>query len=81
MSIRSLAKNLPKDPDNADWVLGWGVVHNSPWRFVDIYASKETAEAEAKSRGPRYRVEYGSHRLGSDDFMGGREQPLPAHSN
>ena len=81
MSIRSLAKNLPKDPDNAGSVLGWGVVHITPWRFVDIYASKEVAETEAKSRGPRYRVEFGSHRLGSDDFMGGREQPLPAHSN
>lgn len=81
MSIRSLARNLPKDPDNADCVLGWGVVQNSPWRFVDIYASKDAAEAEAQSRGPRYRVEYGSHRLGSDDFMGGLEQPLPAHSS
>ena len=81
MSIRSLAKNLPKDPDNVGYVLGWGVVHNSPWRFIDIYASKEAAEAEAKSRGPRYRVEYGSHRLGSDDFIGGLEQPLSAHSS
>ncbi|MCK2124423.1 hypothetical protein [Pseudomonas sp. PNPG3] len=74
MSIRSLAKNLPKDPDNAGWVLGWGVVQNSPWRFIDIYASKDAAEAEAAARGPGYRAEYGSHRLGSDDFMGGVEQ-------
>ncbi|PUA41443.1 hypothetical protein C5U62_31915 [Pseudomonas protegens] len=75
MSIRSLAKNLPKDPDNAGWVLGWGVVQSSPWRFIDIYASKEAAEAEAEARGPGYRVDYGSHRLGSDDFMGELEQP------
>lgn len=75
MAIRSLAKNLPKDPDNAGSVLGWGVVQMSPWRFVDIYASKEAAEAEAASRGSGYRVEYGSHRLGTDDFMGGGEQP------
>ncbi|AVU77052.1 hypothetical protein CRX69_18305 [Pseudomonas rhizophila] len=81
MSIRSLAGNLPKDPDNAGSVLGWGVVQGSPWRFVDIYASKDAAEAEAKSRGPRYRVEYGSHRLGSDDFMGGLEEPLLGHSS
>lgn len=75
MAIRSLAKNLPKDPDNAGSVLGWGVVQMSPWRFVDIYASKEAAEAEAASRGSGYRVEYGSHRPGTDDFMGGGEQP------
>ncbi|WP_053183694.1 hypothetical protein [Pseudomonas thivervalensis] len=81
MSIRSLAKNLPADPDNKGWVLGWGVVQNSPWRFVDIYASKDAAEAKAKSRGPMYRVEYGSHRLGSDDFMGGLEEPLLGHSS
>lgn len=75
MTIRSLAKNLPKDPDNAGHVLGWGVVQNSPWRFVDIYASKEAAEVEAASRGAGYRVDYGSHRLGTDDFIGGLEQP------
>lgn len=73
MSIRSLAKNLPKDPENDGWVLGWGVVQNDPWRFVDIYASKEAAEAEAATRGSGYRVDYGSHRLGTDDFMGGLE--------
>lgn len=75
MTIRSLAKNLPKDPDNAGSVLGWGVVQMSPWRFVDIYASKDAAAVEAASRGPGYRVEYGSHRLGTEDFMGGAAQP------
>ncbi|WP_082061038.1 hypothetical protein [Pseudomonas sp. MRSN 12121] len=77
MSIKSLAKNLPADPDNEGWVLGWGVVQTSPWHFVDIYASKDAAETEAASRGPEYRVDYGSHRLGSDDFVGGLEEPLP----
>ncbi|WP_232105799.1 hypothetical protein [Pseudomonas parafulva] len=75
MSIRSLAKNLPNDPDNEGCVLGWGVVQNDPWRFVDIYATKEAAEAEAATRGPGYRVDFGSHRLGTDDFIGGLERP------
>ncbi|MGN8276754.1 hypothetical protein [Pseudomonas sp. SMN5] len=81
MSIRSLAKNLPKDPDNAGWVLGWAVVQSSPWRFIDIYASKDVAETAAEARGPGYRVVYGSHRVGSDDFMGGGEPPLAGYSS
>ncbi|MCQ4280490.1 hypothetical protein NA643_15455 [Pseudomonas stutzeri] len=71
MTIRSLAKNLPADPDNAGWVLGWGVVRRDTWHFVDIYATEEVAQAEAQSRGPAYSVAYGSHRLGSDDFVSG----------
>jgi hypothetical protein len=75
MPIRSLAKNLPIDPDNFGSVLGWGVVEKSPWRFIDIYASKDAAEEEARARGPRFSVEYGSHRLGTDDFIGGSTPP------
>jgi len=75
MSIRSLVKNLPKDPDNFNSVLGWGVIQMTPWKFVDIYASKEAAEAEAFARGPGYSVLYGTHRIGTDDFVGGLIPP------
>lgn len=75
MPIRSLAKNLPQDPDNNGWVLGWAVVQNSPWSFIDIYASKEVAEVEALRLGNGYAVEYGSHKLGTDDFVGGTTPP------
>lgn len=38
MSIRSLRKNLPADPDNNGWVLGWAVMRDVPesWQFIDI---------------------------------------------
>ncbi len=75
MTIRSLAKNLPADPDNAGWVLGWAVVQRAPWHFVDIYATKAVAQAEAESRGDEYTVAYGSHRLGTDDFASGMPEP------
>lgn len=75
MAIRSLAKNLPADPDNPGWVLGWGVVKMEPWSFIDIYASKEAADAEAARLGSGYIVQYGSHKLGTDDFMGGLTPP------
>lgn len=75
MSIRSLTKNLPKDPDNAGWVLGWGVVRKEPWSFIDIYASKEAADAEAVRLGDGHAVQYGTHKLGTDDFIGGITPP------
>jgi hypothetical protein len=77
MSIRSLAKNLPADPDSKGWVLGWAVLKDRPfpWHLVDVYPSKAAAEAEAARLNDGYIVEYGSHRLGSDDFIGGRTPP------
>ena len=75
MPIRSLAKNLPTDPDNPGRVLGWAVVQSQPWRFVDIYADRATAQVEAASHGDGFVVEYGSHRLGTDDFVGGLTPP------
>ena len=71
MPVRSLRYNLPPDPDNPGSVLGWGVVQKSPWRFVNIYVSEDAAEAEAVARGARFSVEFGSHRLGTDDFVWG----------
>ncbi|HAB02911.1 MAG TPA: hypothetical protein DCE25_08270 [Pseudomonas sp.] len=76
MSIRSLAKNLPADPAREGWVLGWGVLRDlHPWHFVDIYADQSTAQAEARRRGEDYVVEFGSHRLGSNDFICGVTPP------
>ncbi|WP_312903860.1 hypothetical protein [Stutzerimonas nitrititolerans] len=75
MTIRSLAKNLPRDPDNPRNVLGWGIVRNDPWHFVDIYGSREVAEVAARRLGPGYAVEYGSHELETDNFMGGAMPP------
>jgi len=76
MGIRSLAKNLPPDPAKEGWVLGWGVLRDRhPWHFVDVYADQKTAKAEAERLGDGYVVEYGSHRLGSKEFVCGRTLP------
>ncbi|HEK1685467.1 TPA: hypothetical protein SMR42_001804 [Pseudomonas putida] len=76
MTLRSLAKNLPPDPCNEGWVLGWGVLRDRhPWHFVDVFADKNTARMEAQRRGDDYVVEYGAHRLGSDDFICGMSLP------
>ena len=78
MSIRSLAQNLPVDPDNKGWVLGWAVLREKPasWHLVDVYASKAIAEAAASRLSEGYVVKYGSHRLGSDDFVSGLTPPV-----
>lgn len=75
MTIRSLVHNLPKDPDNPGWILGWAVVQSAPWRFMDIYASKEAADAQAVLLGEGFGVEYGSHEVGTDNFVGGLTPP------
>ncbi|WP_081315112.1 hypothetical protein [Pseudomonas putida] len=76
MIIRSLAKNLPPDPDNEGSVLGWGLVDKTNWDFVDVYPSREVAEAEAAARGGNYTVDYGSHELGTDNYVGGLTPPV-----
>lgn len=66
-----IADNLKRDPDNAGWVLGWGVVRSSPHHLVGVYDTKGAAEIKAAELGSEYQVKYGSHRLGSDDFVSG----------
>lgn len=78
MSIRSLAKNLPEDPGVSGNVMGWAVIRRAPWRFIDIYADKHVAQVEANRLGEGHAVEFGSHKLGTDDFIGGAS---PAESS
>ena len=76
MVIRSMAKNLPPDPGKPGWVLGWGVLRDRhPWHLVDVYADQQTAQVEAARLGAGYVVEYGSHRLGSHEFLCGVTLP------
>lgn len=66
-----VADGLKADPDNKGWVLGWGVVCTSPWHLVGVYATKDMAETKASDLGDGYEAAYGSHRVGSDDFVTG----------
>ena len=66
-----VADGLKPDLDNEGWVKGWGVVRNSPWHLVGVYATKDVAETKAVSLGADYEAHYGSHRLDSDDFVYG----------
>ena len=71
-----MAKILQPEPGEEGGVLGWGVLRDRhPWHFVDVYADQQTAQAEAQRRGAGYVVEYGSHRLGSKEFICGVSAP------
>lgn len=50
-------------------VLGWAVVRDKPWHLVGIYATEDGAKSKRSELNGEYEVRYGSHRLGSDDFM------------
>lgn len=65
----NVSNQLPKDPDNAGSVLGWGVVRNSPWSLHGVFSSKNEAESQATTAGDGYVAGYGSHKLGTDDFI------------
>lgn len=61
---------LFKDPRNDGWIQGWGVFRIDPWDLAGLYASREEAfDALERLSDPGYRVAYGSHRRGTDDFI------------
>jgi hypothetical protein len=62
-------EDLPADPNNPGWVLGYGVVMDNPWHFGGVYASEDEAYENAARLGTEYVVRHGSHRLDSDDFV------------
>ena len=69
MNVDAVSKLKP-DPENAGWVLGWGVYRMTPWHLQGVYETEQKARAEADVSGEGYLVNQGSHRLGSDDFVG-----------
>jgi len=60
---------LPADPDNPGWVKAWGVVKNEKWDLAGVYGNQEDARAKADEMGVDYQVHFGSHKLGTDDFI------------
>lgn len=63
------AESLPADPDNAGWVMGWAALRRDPWSFGGIFKFEGQALHKAAALGADFYVEYGSHKLGSDDFI------------
>jgi hypothetical protein len=64
-----VSKELEPDPDNAGWVLGWGVVRSAPWKLHGVYGTKAEADAEAAIAGAGFVVKEGSNEKGTDNFI------------
>jgi hypothetical protein len=69
MKMSRVSDGLPSDPINVGFVQGWGVYRMSPWSLFAICSTKEKAEQLLEHAGEDYSVSFGSHRLGSDDFI------------
>jgi hypothetical protein len=54
--------------------MGWGVYRMKPWHLVGVCASSEEADKIKGEAGSDYVADYGSHRLGSDDFVVGSSE-------
>jgi transposase len=59
----------PPAPNNPGWVRGYAVVRERPWHLRGIYPTRNEAERALKEAGDGYRVAFGDHRPGSDDFI------------
>ncbi len=66
---------LKHDASNKGWVLGWVVYKPEPWDFRGVFGEKADADLISSILGGGYRVEYGSHRVGSDDAVFSNVQP------
>lgn len=69
-----VSAGLPADTVNRGWVMGWGVYRSEPWHLFGVCASQPDADKLKADAGGQYAVTYGSHRLGSDDFVEGNSQ-------
>lgn len=67
---------MKPDKDNPGNLMGWGVYRNAPWAFAGLFATRDEAQAKAQGLGGSYKVGYGSHKPGTDDFiMSSAHQP------
>lgn len=68
--IPNVSRLIPTlDINNPGWRLGFGVYRNDPWDLSGVFTSQEDAECMRDQLPSGYIVQWGSHRLGADDFM------------
>jgi hypothetical protein len=66
--------NFPKDPVNANRVVGWAVYRFEPWHLFGFYTSETEARVAQRRAGPTYDVAFGSSTLTGDDFIKGSSE-------
>ncbi len=66
-----ISAQLLPDARNPGWVRGWGVYRKEPWHLYGVYASEAEATAAQIKVGSKYKKAFGSHKIGTDDFLTG----------
>lgn len=69
MEIPRVSNGLLSDPKNIGWVNGLGVYRRAPWPLFAVCLTQEKAARFLEYAGSEYSVSFGSHKLGSDDFI------------
>jgi len=70
MSDVRLSPDLKPHPSLEGWVMGWAVIEQpNPWSLVSVYSTQKEALDEAASLGGAYEALYGSHHVGTNDFI------------
>ncbi len=64
-----VSQHLKSDPKSENWALGWGVYRIAPWHLDSVFDLNIEAELRAHLLGENYRVQYGTHELGSTRFI------------
>jgi serine protease Do len=57
------------DADNVGNILGWGVLKANPWHLAGVHPTPECAKAQQSNLDDEYEVKWGSHKVGTDDFI------------
>jgi len=57
------------DPDNPNWIKCWACYTADPWHLASVFKSEEDAVSAIDRYGEQYKVAYGSHHLGTDEFI------------
>jgi glutaredoxin len=64
-----ISDGLQGDPENEGWILGWAVYRLKPWDLYAVCPGKKTAQALLQEAGPDYIMDFGTHELGTEDFV------------
>lgn len=62
-------EGFPADPENPNWVKCWACYSLEPWHLASVYKYQKDAESALERYGDNYQVAYGSHHLGTDEFI------------
>jgi serine protease Do len=66
------------DPSNPGSCRGWGVLRQGPWHLAGVFPDAEQAGEHRAKLGDGYEVRFGTHKVGTDDFMNSSNGPPDA---